>query len=533
MKLSGGILLGASIAVASADPFEPPDFNVTDALIKNGIDISSVPGLAGLVGRSSNNGCSVACNSLNFLFGNSSVLFEGSSAYDAFTGAYWSGQQGQVNPFCIFKPTSALQVSTTVLISRLTQCPFAAKSGGHAAFAGASSIEGGITIALDKMDSIVLSSDKKLAAIGPGNIWLRVYETLEKESLVVIGGRVQDIGVSGLTLGGGISHFANMRGWACDNVDSYEVVTASGLIITASATSHPDLYWSLRGGGNNFGVVTKFKYRTFAQGPMWGGPRLLLEPEFDAVYTAFTKIAQNSAKDVKAAQIASFGVQAGFKLCITEIEYADPTPWPAIFDEYKAIPAAQDNTAIANLSTLTRNLGGGQPTGARQTYWDWTSKLDRDFMKFSVDTLFELVSTIADAPGVLPALSFQAITVPAMQGMQQNGGNALGLDPSGGPIHIANLALKWDDPADDERMYSFSNTLWTRLRDEAAKRSLQSDFIYMNYASPWQDPIGSYGEKNKNRLKQVAGVYDPTGVFQRLAPGYFKLEGKPFGEFPA
>jgi hypothetical protein len=64
MKLSGGILLGASIAVASADPFEPPDFNVTDALIKNGIDVSAVPGLAGLVGRSSNNGCSVAVRSI-------------------------------------------------------------------------------------------------------------------------------------------------------------------------------------------------------------------------------------------------------------------------------------------------------------------------------------------------------------------------------------------------------------------------------------------------------------------------------------
>jgi len=118
------------------------------------------------------------------------VLFESNSAYDTFTSTYWSGQQGQVNPFCIFKPTSAVQVSTTVLISRLTQCPFAAKSGGHAAFAGASSIQGGITIALEKMDSIVVSSDKKLAAIGPGNLWLRVYETLEKVGLVVIGGRV-------------------------------------------------------------------------------------------------------------------------------------------------------------------------------------------------------------------------------------------------------------------------------------------------------------------------------------------------------
>lgn len=118
------------------------------------------------------------------------MLFEGSSAYEAFTGAYWSAQQGKVNPFCVFKPTNAVQVSTTVLLSRLTQCPFAVKGGGHAAFAGGSSIEGGITIALEKMDEVTLSSDKKIAAIGPGNRWLRVYEILEKVGLAVIGGRV-------------------------------------------------------------------------------------------------------------------------------------------------------------------------------------------------------------------------------------------------------------------------------------------------------------------------------------------------------
>jgi FAD/FMN-containing dehydrogenase len=125
--------------------------------------------------------------------GNDSVLFEGSPAYDSFTGAYWAAQQVQVNPFCVFKPSSAVQVSTAVLLSRLTQCPFAVKGGGHAAFAGGSSIEGGITIALEKMNEITLSSDKKLVAVGPGNRWLRVYETLEKDGLAVIGGRVSVI----------------------------------------------------------------------------------------------------------------------------------------------------------------------------------------------------------------------------------------------------------------------------------------------------------------------------------------------------
>lgn len=77
-----------------------------------------------------------------------------------------------------------------MLISRLTQCTFAAKSGGHAAFEGASSIQGGITVALEKMKDITLSADKKVASIEPGNLWYDVYTTLEPHNLAVIGGRV-------------------------------------------------------------------------------------------------------------------------------------------------------------------------------------------------------------------------------------------------------------------------------------------------------------------------------------------------------
>jgi hypothetical protein len=330
--------------------------------------------------------------------------------------------------------------------------------------------------------------------------------------------QISDVGVSGLTLGGGISHFANSRGWTCDNVDSYELVTASGIIINVSATKYSDLYWALKGGGNNFGIVTKFKSKTFAQVAMWGGPRVFARSEWDAVYTAYAKIAQNAAQDVKQAQIVSFGLQNGMEICAAELEYSDPTPWPAIFDDWKAIPALQDLTAVSNLTQLTRNLGvGSPPDGSGATYWDQTFKLDRDFMKFNIDTFFKMLPAISDAAGVLPVLTFQAITVPAMEAMQKNGGNALGLDPGEGPIYILNLALMYE-----------------RLQAEAVKRGLASDFIYMNYASPWQDPLASYGAANLERLRQVAKVYDPTGVFQRLQPGYFKLEGgAPYGAFPA
>jgi FAD/FMN-containing dehydrogenase len=112
------------------------------------------------------------------------------------------------------------------------------------------------------------------------------------------------VGVPGLVLGGGISFFSNKLGWACDNVASYEIVTASGLVIVASPTSFSDIYWALRGGGNNFGIVTNFKLSAFPLGRMWGGQRIYTENNFPAVLNAIHKFATTgSATDTDAAQI--------------------------------------------------------------------------------------------------------------------------------------------------------------------------------------------------------------------------------------
>jgi FAD/FMN-containing dehydrogenase len=118
------------------------------------------------------------------------LLSQGTTAYDAFTSGYWSAQQGSVDPFCVFKPTNALEVSTLVLLSRLTQCPFAVKGGGHAAFSGASSIDGGITVSMEGFKQIKVSTDKKTVDVGPGNRWVEVYSALEKYGVGVVGGRV-------------------------------------------------------------------------------------------------------------------------------------------------------------------------------------------------------------------------------------------------------------------------------------------------------------------------------------------------------
>jgi FAD/FMN-containing dehydrogenase len=127
---------------------------------------------------------------LNIIYGSTKLLAEGTSTYDAFTGGYWSAIQAAVTPQCVFKPTSAIEVSSMVLISRLTQCPFAVKGGGHAAFSGASSIDGGITVSMENLKKVQLSSDQTTADIGPGNRWVDVYTALGKSNVGVVGGRV-------------------------------------------------------------------------------------------------------------------------------------------------------------------------------------------------------------------------------------------------------------------------------------------------------------------------------------------------------
>ena len=115
---------------------------------------------------------------------------------------YWSNQQAETRPVCRVAPTKAEQVAASLLVTTYFQCPFAVKSGGHAAFAGASNIEGGVTIDLVNLSQVNVSSDKTLTQVGAGNRWLDVYSKLDPQQLSVVGGRVADIGVGGLTLGG-------------------------------------------------------------------------------------------------------------------------------------------------------------------------------------------------------------------------------------------------------------------------------------------------------------------------------------------
>ncbi|OTA54154.1 FAD-binding domain-containing protein [Hypoxylon sp. EC38] len=450
--------------------------------------------------------------------------------------AFWSQQQSQdTKPRCFFHPTDAEDVSAVILLSRATQCPFAVKGGGHAPFEGGSNSNGGITIDFDRMKHISLSDDMSSVAIGPGNTWVDVYRTLEKFNLTMAGGRTATVGVGGLTLGGGISFFSGQYGMTCDNIISYEIVLGSGEILIVDSKTNADLFWALRGGGGNFGVVTQFVAQTFEQGPMWGGT-LAWEmvsskgPLIDAMISYAEK---GSNEDPKGALIQSFAYAQMQQMWIsaTMVHHSDPQSpgrHPEVFDDFLAIENAfRDTTRSTSHSNHTIEIDAANPIGLRQSYWGFTTYVDKQLAVEILDIFEEEVNQIKNFTGMVPALVYQIITVPQLKAMMSNGGNTLGINGGKRPLFLVQLTVMWMHKSDDEAVLTAMSNVLSRSQELARARGLHHPFLYMNYASQFQDPIASYGTENKARLIEVSKRYDPDGVFQNLNPGYFKLMGPP------
>ncbi|KAJ5576442.1 FAD linked oxidase N-terminal [Penicillium sp. DV-2018c] len=526
--LISGLSAISGLALAQST-IEPEDFSVVSALEDLGIDVTEIPALetfSGVETRSTDKACKAACASLGFLFG-SQISNPSSTGYSNFTDSFWSVQQEEVQPRCVFRPKKNTDVSAAVLLSRFTGCHFAARSGGHAAFSGASSAPGGISIWFKDMNAVTLNQDKSVASIGPGNNWLAAYSALEPHGLAVVGGRASSIGVGGFLLGGGISYHSNLYGWACDNVESFEVVTASGLIVTASEKSYPDLYWALRGGGNNFGLVTKYNLYTIPAPTLYGGARIFLETEFPDVVNAWYNAINNASVDPYAQQYVAFLSNSGMNLATAELTYTKNVSDAEIFKQYRSIPAISDTSSPKSLVEYVEYLETENPSGLREIYWPISAALNEDFALWAVETFMKMLPEVADVSGAQPVLIFQAITKPMLKNMKNFGGNALGLEDNTVPVHIMHVSTWWENASDDETIYTFVHKFIDTITEQAKKLGIFNEYIYMNYASMFQDPVAGYGDANKARLQRVARKYDPREVFQTLQPGYFKLNGAP------
>lgn len=470
------------------------------------------------------------------------MVYPNSTAYIA-ANTYWSNRQGEVSPSCFVTPRSTANVSTIITTLAALQVPFSVKAGGHTAFAGGSNVDQGVTIDLLYMNHIMVTNDSQTVSVGSGSRWIQVTEALDPLGLAVVGGRVADVGVAGLLLGGGISYFSGFRGWACDNVQNYEVVLSSGEVVNASTVENKDLFWALRGGGgSNFGIVTRFDLAAFPQGKLWANNVLYPGALNTTLIPLFTNLIINGLPEDPQAHtyfILTYYPELGGFVAAASLYHATPPPantTPPVFAPLKSVPGIlSDTVAVENVSTALRAID--QPYGDRQTWWDTSvlateSELLTDIVPLWEQVVSTFLSAAAENAGpngtasmVTPYLVFQPIPINILTAMQKNGGNALGLRPSDGPVMLVQLTVVWEDANLDTLIEGELSQLIENVEAMAAERGELKGFVYMNYAGSTQQVLKRYGPESFERLKDVANQYDPEGLLQKYWKGYFQLAG--------
>lgn len=240
------------------------------------------------------------------------VLVPSDAEYSAREDSYWSNT-AKIAPGYIVRPKSAEEVSTTIQALVATKQKFAIRSGGHTPYAGAANIQGGVTVDLGLLNWTRFNEISETVDLGPGGRWGPVYEELRKHGRVVAGGRDGHVGVCGLLLGGGKTFFTARRGLACNDVVSYEVVLADGSIVTVDDSNHVDLFQALKGGMNNFGIVTNIRMRSFTCGDVWAGLNFYPKETIPDAAEALTNFTKNVPNDMDSNLLCFFTYTGMYK----------------------------------------------------------------------------------------------------------------------------------------------------------------------------------------------------------------------------
>lgn len=217
-------------------------------------------------------------------------------------------------------------------------------------YPGSNNIDGGVLVALSGLKSYKVHNET--IDVGPGLNWYNVYEALAPYGRAAIGGRMKTIGVPGLTLIGGFHYFNNKHGYAMDNVVSYDIVLGNGTLVSASKRSHPDLFWALKGGANNYGIVTKFTLKTYYVPKITTSIQVFNETYFPQYFEAMCNSAKHDEKDpIAAGMIATVTYNATTKIAsasLLGVQEGISNP-PSQFANFTKIPATE---RINNVTTL-------------------------------------------------------------------------------------------------------------------------------------------------------------------------------------
>lgn len=434
-----------------------------------------------------------------------SVLRPGDTGYEAALQV-WNAMVER-RPALIVRPAHAADVAVAVRHAQELGLGLAVRGGGHNV-AGLGTGDG-MVIDLSLLRSVSIDPNNRLARVGGGALWRNVDHESQCHGLATPGGIISSTGVGGLTLGGGIGWLARRHGLTCDNLIEAEVVCADGQVRSASAHEHPDLFWGLRGGGGNFGVVTAFTFGLHDVGPeVFFGPTFYALDDAAAVLRAYRDFAADAPRD-----------------CCVWVDLLAAPPLPFLPEETHGTAvvsvlqmyvgnAAEGERALAPLHSAAKPLGDGRkrrPYVEAQSLFDeayapgkrnyWTSHNVEELTDAAIHDLVQAATT-------LPTL-MSDILLSQLGGAIDDPSPDAAAYPHRGAAFAITPGARWDEPANDSRCIE-----WARACHGVLARHARGT-AYANFIG---DPSGAealgYGE-HLARLRQIKRRYDPNNVFRR------------------
>ncbi len=404
------------------------------------------------------------------------------------------------------------EVVNAVKLARDRGLRVAVRGGGHS-IAGLSTIDGGMLIDLAPMNGVEVDRERKTAKVGGGALWSDVDQETQKYGLATPGGVVSDTGVAGLTLGGGYGWLRRKFGLSCDNLLEAEIVGADGEVRTASADSHPDLYWALRGGGGNFGVVTSFTFQLHEVGP---------EVAFAATFYPVEETADILRRWREYVEQAPNEVTS---VCVTITFPANPDLPEAVHDRPVAIiggvyagdveEGMKVMQPLRELGTPLFDMSGPTPFVGVQTGFDPLFPRDtlRAYWKsqYLSELTDEAIDTIAAKAGERPAPLTLVNTFHMGGAIADVGEEDTAFATRRAPYMIS-IDGMWSDAAEDAANVAWVRSAWS----EIAKYGTGE--VYLNFTGlaneAAQAGVDSAFGRNLRRLAEVKAKYDPHNFFQ-------------------
>ncbi|KAK4653993.1 hypothetical protein QC762_400210 [Podospora pseudocomata] len=442
---------------------------------------------------------------------------------------FWSATEIR-NPSCVFLPDSTEKVAQAVGLFVANECRFSIKGGGHSAIPQAANIDDGVLMPMKLLNTTEVDLEAGSIRAGMGLLMRDIYQALDPHNLTAMIGRYEKVGM-GLTVGAGISYFFNREGFAVDNVLNYEVVLANGSIVNANQTSHPDLFRALKGGNNNFGVVTHATLRTVeTEGAVYGGvvyyPESSIPQVTDQIYDYHTR---QAVEDTLTHVLPQYGYNgtSNESIAFCPVIYNRAVDeLPEIMRGWVDTPYTQSTLKKRPYADLAFELHDGFPDRQVQEQRVFTVYADADLYRDVWAAYHSWLQQWQHIPGLYGLHVVMPITQNSLVASYSKSSNVLGLNDNltnNQTLGVLYFGLTMDSMDDTAEILPAHAEFVQSMIDLAKSRNLWHPYIMLTY-SGWDQPaIASYGPENVAFLYEVQAAYDPTHVFQRLVPGGQKL----------